>query len=211
MQNLLNKRRRDSGEFVRATLERATGKNLSTPLARATGVSEAPGCTPAFGKRLKCFQQPALPVTPTALFPKETVSTSSWLLKNAATSTTTTTTTTSVPTTTADRHAQQAALRPIIVCVDGNIGAGKSTLLKALKENLAATCFQESVGEWKNLLKAFYEDQPRWAFTLQSHILVDLRDQLSEILAMSGNTDRPYVIVERYVNFSAPLFLLPLH
>lgn len=95
----------------------------------------------------------------------------------------------------------QAALRPIIVCVDGNIGAGKSTLLAALRKSIDAICFAESVGKWQNLLKSFYSDQKRWAFTLQSAILIDLRDQLSEILSLEDSgllpTNRPYVIVER--------------
>eukprot|EP00941_MAST-03F_sp_MAST-3F-sp1_P005558 g5558.t1 len=91
---------------------------------------------------------------------------------------------------------EQAAMRPIIVCVDGNIGAGKSTLLNALKKSLDAVCFQESVEEWQNLLESFYADQKRWCYTLQSAILTDLRDQLCKIHSQSQR-QRPYVIVER--------------
>lgn len=55
-----------------------------------------------------------------------------------------------------------------IISIEGNLGAGKTTLLSLLN----ISCIKEPVDEWENLkgtniLKNYYEDPKRWAFTFQ--------------------------------------------
>lgn len=59
-----------------------------------------------------------------------------------------------------------------VVSIEGNLGAGKSTLLSLLN----ISTIKEPVDEWANMsggniLKNYYMDPKRWAFTFQLHAL----------------------------------------
>lgn len=63
--------------------------------------------------------------------------------------------------------------------LEGNIGAGKSTLLSILKKHLPHIIHKEEpVNTWhgtpeqQGLLEHFYNDQQRWAFTMESFTLI---------------------------------------
>lgn len=66
-----------------------------------------------------------------------------------------------------------------IVCIDGNIGAGKSTVLEILKEKYPVHF--EDITSWK-FLDDFYENKTRWAFTLQTSILLAMQRQYNTIV-----------------------------
>ena len=80
----------------------------------------------------------------------------------------------------------------MIVSIDANIGAGKSTLLKELRK-MGQIVMEEGVGEWGRMLKRFYDNPQRWAFTLQVAIAVDMKRQYDHI----RSTSEPLVFVER--------------
>ena len=59
-----------------------------------------------------------------------------------------------------------------VVSIEGNIGAGKTTLLNLLNIEV----IKEPVEEWQDLggasiLKRYYQDPKRWAFTFQLNAL----------------------------------------
>lgn len=59
-----------------------------------------------------------------------------------------------------------------VISIEGNLGAGKSSLLSLF--NFAT--IKEPVDEWQtmsggDILKNFYENPKRWAFTFQLHAL----------------------------------------
>lgn len=94
-----------------------------------------------------------------------------------------------------------------IFAIEGNIGAGKSTLLSKL-ENEIPNCkvIYEPVDEWKNiggsdLLKAFYTDPKRWAFTFELESMVSKVRKIKE--AISTNVD--VILMERSI-FSDKIF-----
>ncbi len=62
--------------------------------------------------------------------------------------------------------------------IEGNIGAGKSTILKLLQQHLPdAHCQLEPLSKWDDgnetvsLLKSFYQEPKRWAYTLENTTL----------------------------------------
>jgi deoxyadenosine/deoxycytidine kinase len=67
---------------------------------------------------------------------------------------------------------------PSSFIVEGNIGAGKSTFVSLVKNYLDVHLVHEPHHEWQavggkhNILQAFYEDTPRWAYTFQSYAFV---------------------------------------
>lgn len=72
--------------------------------------------------------------------------------------------------------------RPMLF-VEGNVGVGKSTFLRFLHEKLGEHVFYEPNDLWQdvegyNLLEQFFLDQNRWAYTLQSYILLTRVDQM---------------------------------
>ena len=88
-----------------------------------------------------------------------------------------------------------------IFAVEGNIGAGKSTLLSKL-EGVIPNCkvIYEPVDEWKNiggvdLLKSFYTDPKRWAFTFELESMISKVRKIKE--AISSNVD--VIIMERSI------------
>ena len=94
-----------------------------------------------------------------------------------------------------------------IFAIEGNIGAGKSTLLSKL-ENEIPNCkvLYEPVEEWKNLggtdlLKSFYTDPKRWAFTFELESMVSKVRKIKE--AICTNVD--VILMERSI-FSDKVF-----
>jgi deoxyadenosine/deoxycytidine kinase len=65
-----------------------------------------------------------------------------------------------------------------IFILEGNIGAGKSTFLALIKEALPVQIVYEPVAQWQNVgagenvLKKFYQDTQRWAYTFQSYAFI---------------------------------------
>ena len=63
--------------------------------------------------------------------------------------------------------------------IEGNIGSGKSTLCRLLNEILEdVEVIYEPVEKWRsmkdndsgiNILEAFYKDQSRWSYSLQTY------------------------------------------
>jgi deoxyadenosine/deoxycytidine kinase len=113
-------------------------------------------------------------------------------------------------------------MQPIIITLDGNIGAGKSTLLEAIKAHLpTVTVIPEPVGEWltmtnehgESLLKLFYKDKRRWAYTFQNAAiltrLLDTQRILKEWRPESGKL--PIIITERSVLTDRHVFADMLH
>jgi deoxyadenosine/deoxycytidine kinase len=94
------------------------------------------------------------------------------------------------------------------VAIEGSIGAGKTTFLNYLKDLKplgSFEFFEEPVHEWTNfngvnLLKNFYEDPERNAFSLQSHINLT---KVSQFMSDSGYAVR---IFERSLESSQKCF-----
>lgn len=86
--------------------------------------------------------------------------------------------------------------------VEGNIGAGKSTFLKLIEQHLPDISISlEPLHNWQrsengqSLLKDFYEDPKRWAYTLETlTMMCRVREHLQE----QKNTN-PYRILERSI------------
>jgi len=111
---------------------------------------------------------------------------------------------------------------PIIITLDGNIGAGKSTLLDAIQKYLpSVTVIPEPVAEWltmtnnhgESLLKLFYKDKTRWAYTFQNAAiltrLLDTQRILKEWRPTPGKL--PVIITERSVLTDRHVFADMLH
>lgn len=113
-------------------------------------------------------------------------------------------------------------MNPIIITLDGNIGAGKSTLLDAIKTHMpAVTVIPEPVGAWltmtnehgESLLKLFYKDKRRWAYTFQNAAiltrLLDTQHILKTWKPIEGKL--PVIITERSVLTDRHVFADMLH
>ena len=73
--------------------------------------------------------------------------------------------------------SSQKHIFPKSLAVEGNIGAGKSTFLTMVKKYLNVHIVYEPCDQWQNvegenLLEAFYNDTPRWAYTFQSYAFI---------------------------------------
>lgn len=112
--------------------------------------------------------------------------------------------------------------QPILITLDGNIGAGKSTLLEAIRTRIpSVTVIPEPVGEWltmtnehgESLLRLFYKDKRRWAYTFQNAAiltrLLDTQRILKEWRPTPGKT--PVIITERSVLTDRHVFADMLH
>lgn len=88
-----------------------------------------------------------------------------------------------------------------IFSIEGNIGAGKTTLLELLEKQIPnCKVIYEPVDEWKNiggndLLKSFYDDPKRWAFTFELESMVSKIRKIHE--AMKTNSD--VILLERSI------------
>lgn len=83
--------------------------------------------------------------------------------------------------------------------LEGNIGAGKSTLINVLKKHLPHILHKEEpVDTWhgtpeqQGLLEHFYQDQQRWAYTMESFTLMS---RVHEVLKNKNeiNSDNPFI------------------
>lgn len=88
------------------------------------------------------------------------------------------------------------------IFVEGNVGVGKSTFLHFLKDNLGLHVLYEPNQLWQDVdgndvLEQFFLDEKRWAYTLQSYILITRVDQLLQDDQESGL--RAVRIVERSI------------
>ena len=89
-----------------------------------------------------------------------------------------------------------------IFSIEGNIGAGKTTLLNLLEKQIPnCKVIYEPVKEWKNiggtdLLKSFYSDPKRWAFTFELESMVSKVRKIKE--AISTNYD--IILLERSIH-----------
>ena len=81
--------------------------------------------------------------------------------------------------------------------LEGNMGAGKSTLLHLIKKHLPhIEVIQESVDKWHNneLLAHFYQDQERWAYTMETFtLLTRVKEHMDE------QNKNPHKIMERSI------------
>lgn len=86
--------------------------------------------------------------------------------------------------------------------VEGNIGVGKSTFLKEIADQIPELeTIQEPVETWNNqaygqsLLSEFYNDTPRWAYTLETLALIcRVREHVKE-----SKNKYPYRLMERSI------------
>ena len=100
---------------------------------------------------------------------------------------------------------------PIIFSIEGNIGSGKSTLVKKLKNYLKQhyhnhylIYVQEPVNVWESIkdssgntiLKKFYQDQEKYAFSFQMMAYVSRLSQIKKIVDINPNA---IIICERSV------------
>jgi deoxyadenosine/deoxycytidine kinase len=87
--------------------------------------------------------------------------------------------------------------------IEGNIGSGKSTLCRLLNEILEdVEVIYEPVEKWRsmkddesgiNILEAFYKDQSRWSYSLQTYTF------LTRIYEILKPQDKKYRFVERSI------------
>lgn len=94
--------------------------------------------------------------------------------------------------------------RKIMLTLEGNIGAGKSTFLRIIQKYLPQidvvfepTNKWQGAGDSENLLKFFYDDSKRWAYTFQSYAFISRIQEQEESLAR--NAHLPVQILERSV------------
>ena len=114
------------------------------------------------------------------------------------------------------------SVNPIIITLDGNIGAGKSTLLEAIKTLIpSVNVIPEPVGAWlsltnsdgESLLKLFYKDKRRWAYTFQNAAILTRLLDTQHILKEWSHTPGklPIIITERSVLTDRYIFAEMLH
>ena len=68
------------------------------------------------------------------------------------------------------------------IAIEGNIGAGKTTLAKLLSKKLKARLVLEEFAD-NPFLEKFYEDQERFAFSVEMAFLADRYQQISDDLS----------------------------
>lgn len=98
----------------------------------------------------------------------------------------------------------------MLVLLEGNIAAGKTTLGSMLADSTAYVFVPEPVSRWQtgfaaNLLERFYNDTPRWAFTLQICAFVT-RSQMYDNLP-----DHPGIVLERSIYCDRYVFAKSLY
>lgn len=70
-----------------------------------------------------------------------------------------------------------------MIFIEGNVGVGKTSFLHILEQKFGAHVFYEPNELWQNvdghdLLGEFFLDQKRWAYTLQTYVLMTRVDQM---------------------------------
>lgn len=89
------------------------------------------------------------------------------------------------------------------IAIEGNIGAGKTTLAKLLSKKLKGRLVLEEFAD-NPFLEKFYQDQERYAFSVEMAFLADRYHQLSEIPS-SGDLFQPYIVAD-YAPFKSLIF-----
>ncbi len=89
------------------------------------------------------------------------------------------------------------------IAIEGNIGAGKTTLAKLLSKKLKARLVLEEFAD-NPFLEKFYEDQERFALSVEMAFLADRYHQLSEIPS-SGDLFQSYIVAD-YAPFKSLIF-----
>ena len=115
-----------------------------------------------------------------------------------------------------------------LISIDGNIGSGKSTLLAFLKENFNSLSLgeysneynvvflQEPVDSWMDIknenndsiLKLFYENQEKYAFSFQMMAYISRLDLIKSVL---NNNEKVLIISERSVHTDKHVFAQMLY
>lgn len=106
----------------------------------------------------------------------------------------------------------------VVISIEGNIGAGKSTLLNKLKEmepNL--NYVPEPVDKWleitdskgDNILKLFYSDTKRWAYTFQNFAFITRNNIMKDCI--KNKTDSDIFITERSIYTDKNIFAKMLY
>lgn len=104
---------------------------------------------------------------------------------------------------------------PRVIYVEGLIGAGKSSFLRELSrrcDHKTTRCIYEPIHEWEEsgMLKLFYSDMKRWAYTFQAYVFTSRINAI--IKFRESMTDDEYgslnkIYVERSV-FSDKFFFM---
>lgn len=100
----------------------------------------------------------------------------------------------------------------MLVLLEGNIAAGKTTLGERLTLDERFTFLKEPVERWQtgftmNLLERFYNETPRWAFTMQINAFVTRAQALDELPTTGDNL----MVFERSIYCDRYVFARNLH
>jgi deoxyadenosine/deoxycytidine kinase len=99
--------------------------------------------------------------------------------------------------------------KPKFIVIEGLIGAGKSTFIPILKSylekrNQRVSVVKEPVDKWvsNGILKVFYQDPKRWAYTFQAQAF---HDRIQEII--KGFTESTDIVIAERSPYSDRLFM----
>ena len=92
---------------------------------------------------------------------------------------------------------QAMAVKPRLVCIEGNVAAGKSTSLELLR-SMGYTVFTEPIDSaWAPLFTLRHQDPERWAFTFQVQVMCTLHKQMQQACALAGPFKGDVIFFER--------------
>jgi deoxyadenosine/deoxycytidine kinase len=111
-----------------------------------------------------------------------------------------------------------------IISIEGNIGSGKSTLVNKLKkeysqnsQNTKIVFLDEPVSEWENIkdengdnmIKKYYSDQKRYAYSFQMMAFITRLKQLQEVIekySQNSQNEEIIIITERSIFTDREIF-----
>lgn len=105
-----------------------------------------------------------------------------------------------------------------IISIEGTIGVGKSTFTEKIKDKVNDAEFvQEPVNIWlnikdndgTNILGKFYNDMPRWSYTLQNIAYITRMTTIVEKL--NKENKNKYIFTDRSINTDKNVFAKMLH